>query len=75
MAGGEFAVVVENGLLRPERTLGYPDNTRLVIRIERIEQDRQSEAAARAALHEFRASGDLKLGGWHPTRDEMHERD
>jgi hypothetical protein len=71
---GELAVVVEGGMLRPENKLNFPEHTRLVITIRRVETTPEAEAEARRALHEIRERGELRLGGWHPTRDEMHER-
>lgn len=72
--GGELDVVVEGGLLRPQTKLNFPDQTRLVIAILRVETSPEAEAAAKKLFEEIRRSGKVRLGGWHPTRDEMHER-
>jgi predicted DNA-binding antitoxin AbrB/MazE fold protein len=72
--GNELAVVVENGVLRPEQKLNFPEHTRLVIRIQRVETTAEGTAEAKRLFAEIRASGRVRLGGWHPTRDEMHER-
>ena len=71
---GELAVVVEGGMLRPEKKLNFPEHTRLVIAIRRVETTPEAEAASKKLFEEIRKSGKVRLGGWHPTRDEMHER-
>jgi hypothetical protein len=73
-SGGDLAVVVEGGLLRPEKKLNYPDHTRLVIRVERVETTPEAAQEAQRIIEEIGASGQVHLDGWHPTRDEMHER-
>jgi predicted DNA-binding antitoxin AbrB/MazE fold protein len=70
----ELAVVYESGVLRPEDPLNLPDRTRLVIAIRRIDTTPQAEAQGRELLHEIRRRGVIRLGGWRPTRDEIHER-
>jgi predicted DNA-binding antitoxin AbrB/MazE fold protein len=72
---GELAVVYESGVLRPEQPLDLPDHTRVVIAIRRIETSPESEAEGRRLLDEIRHRGDIRLAGWRPTRDELHERD
>ncbi|RJP37175.1 MAG: DUF104 domain-containing protein [Phycisphaerales bacterium] len=71
---GEIGVVLDNGVLRPERQLPLPEHTRLVIAIRRIEVTAQSEAWARAEFRRSREQGGIRLEGWRPTRDEVHER-
>lgn len=71
---GELAVVVEGGMLRPEEKLNFPEHTRLVITIRRVETTLEGEEAAKRLFAEIRRSGKVRLGGWHPTRDELHER-
>lgn len=71
----EFAVVVDHGVLRPESQINLPDNTRLVVTIRRIDTTPQAEADGREALRRIRERGEIRLGGWHPRREELHERD
>ena len=71
---GEIGVVFENGVLRPEQDLGFPEHTRLVISIRRVEVTPASEEEGRRLLHDIRDRGLVRLEGWRPTRDEMHER-
>jgi hypothetical protein len=40
----------------------------------RMETTPEAEAAAQEMFEEIRRSGKVRLGGWRPTRDEMHER-
>lgn len=70
----EIAVIFDQGVLRPETVLNLPDQTRLVVSIRRIETTPQAEAEARQRLHAIRESGRIRLGGWRPRRDELHER-
>jgi predicted DNA-binding antitoxin AbrB/MazE fold protein len=74
-SGNEMSVIVDQGVLRPETRLDMPDGTRLVIVIRSVETTPEAAAAAREKLHELRRRGTVRLGGWHPTREEMHERD
>jgi len=74
MSHGEIAVVVDHGLLRPETALNLPEQTRLVLALRRIETTPEAELEGRRRLHAIRESGDVKLGGWRPRRDELHER-
>jgi predicted DNA-binding antitoxin AbrB/MazE fold protein len=71
----EITVVVDQGVLRPETRIDMPDGTRLVIMIRSVETTPEADAVAREKLHELRRRGTVRLGGWHPTREEMHERD
>lgn len=72
--GNEISVIVENGVLRPETALNYPEHTRLRVRVERVETTPEAAQAAQKLFEEIQASGAVRLGGWHPTREEMHER-
>lgn len=71
---GEIGVVFENGVLKPQQDLGLPEHTHLVIAIRRVEVTPASEQEGRRLLHEFRDRELVRLCGWRPTRDEMHER-
>lgn len=74
-AGGrELALVFENGVLRPETQLSLPEHTRLVVTIRRVDVTPESEAEGRRELAEILERCELRLNGWHPTRDELHER-
>ncbi len=72
---GELTVVYESGTLRPEQPLDLPDHTRLLIAIRRVETSPEAEQEGRQLLTEIRRKGGIRLGSWHPTRDELHERD
>jgi len=72
--GCELDVVVEGGMLRPKRKLNFPEHTRLVITIRRVETTPEAESAAQKMFEDIRRSGRVRFGGWHPIRDEMHER-
>lgn len=72
---GEFGVIVENGVLRPEQPLAFPEKTRLVISVHRVEPTPQEQEWGRQEMHRIREQGLVSLNGWRPTRDELHERD
>jgi predicted DNA-binding antitoxin AbrB/MazE fold protein len=74
VSNGELTVVYESGVLRPEHDLDLPEQTRLVIAIRRVETTPEDEAKAKTLLHEIRRKGEVRLGSWRPTREEMHER-
>ncbi len=69
----DIDVTYEDGVLRPDQALELPDWTRLRISIRRIEPTPEAEARARRKLNEIRDSGAIRLGGWRPRRDELHE--
>ncbi len=58
----ELAVIYEQGVLRPDRDLGLPNQTRLVITIQRVEANPESERMAE------RDCTRLSRGGLHPAR-------
>lgn len=71
---GELAVVYEHGVLQPENELPFPEHTRLVIAIRRVETSPKSEDIGRQMLQDIRHRGVIRLESWRPRRDEMHER-
>lgn len=71
----ELGMVVENGLLRPDTPLHLPEHTRLRVVIRRIEVTPESALAGLESLRQIRTAGMVRLGGWRPIRDDMHERD
>jgi len=71
----QIPVVYENGVLRPEQPLAIPDKTRLVVAIHSVSVTPESAAAGLETLRRIQREGLICLNGWHPTRDEMHERD
>ena len=75
MNPGELTVLYENGVLRPDKPLHFPDQTSLVITIQRVNTTPQAEERGRQRLREIREKYPVRLSGWHPTRDELHERD
>lgn len=72
---GEFEVIVENGLLRPEQPLAFPEHTRLVVSVHRVEPTAQEREWGRQEMRRIREQGLVSLNGWRPMRDELHERD
>lgn len=72
---GEITATYENGVLRPDHALSVPEHTRLRLSIRRVEVTPESSARAKEAFKRIRRSGRIRLEGWRPTRDEMHERD
>lgn len=72
---GEITATYENGVLRPDRDPGVPEHTRLRLSIRRVEVTPESSARAKEVFRRIRRSGRIRLDGWHPTRDEIHERD
>ncbi len=73
-SGTGLAVVYEHGILRPESNLELPDQTRLTITIGRVETTPEAENHGRLLLHELRQRGTVRLGSWHPRREELQER-
>lgn len=71
----EFGVIVENGLLRPETPLAFPDKTRLVVTVHRVQPTAEQREWGRQEMRRIREQGLVRLNGWRPTRDELHERD
>jgi len=71
---GTITVVFEGGVLRPEQALSLPEHTRLEVTIQSMDVTPESEDWARAEFRRLREQGGVRLNGWQPTRDEMHER-
>lgn len=71
---GDIGVVFENGVLRPEQNLDLPEHTRLLISIRRVQVTPSSQENGRRLFHQIREQGLVRLNGWRPTRDDMHER-
>lgn len=44
------------------------------ISIRKIEVSPEQEAKAKAGMAALRKKGVIRLGGWKPRRDELHER-
>ena len=70
----DITVVYANGVLRPETPLNLPENSRMRIAIRRFEVTPQQEERGRAVMDDLRHRGVIRLGGWRPTREELHER-
>ena len=75
LAGKEIVLVVEGEMLRPELPLNLPHGERLVVTIRRVLRTPEEVAVAKRRIRDLQRSGAIKLRGWHPTRDELHERD
>ncbi|HMN41669.1 MAG TPA: antitoxin family protein [Phycisphaerales bacterium] len=75
----DIPFVYENGVLRPEGPVDFPEGGRGIAHIREVAGPGRStmSAARRRALETIRriaASGVLNSGGRRLTRDEMHER-
>lgn len=70
----DIPATYSNGALRPDEPLHLPENSRVRVSIRRVEATPEQEAKARERLSEILRKGAVRLGGWRPTRDEMHER-
>lgn len=71
---GEIKVIYENGVLRPDTALPIPEHTRLSISIRRIDPSPEDRKRARELLDRIRREGRIRMDGWRPTREELHER-
>lgn len=71
---GEFKVIYENGVLRPETALPIPEHTRLEISIRRIDPSPEDQERAKKLLDRIRREGRIRMDNWRPTREELHER-
>jgi len=64
-----------NGMLKPDEALPLPEQSRVRLTIEPIEQwSPEGAIAAWEALKALIAERPLHLGGKRYTRDELHER-
>ncbi len=70
----EFGVVWDGSVLKPLERLDLPAQTRLVVSVRRIDVTPERAAEGRRQMHEIRRSASVRLGGWRPSRDELHER-
>lgn len=70
----ELVVTFEGGVFRPDSTPAIPEHARLRIAIRGTLPTPESEQRGRERLRAIRESGAIKLNGWRPTRDELHER-
>jgi predicted DNA-binding antitoxin AbrB/MazE fold protein len=74
----EIPVVFENGVFRPESPVNLPEHTRFRILVRNgngAADQRPNAESSSADFSRLRAKGLVKSSGWHPTRDELHERD
>lgn len=71
----EIAVIYEKGVLRPERALDIPEQTRLMAKLRELGVDGLDEVRGKRILEDLWQRGSLDFGNWRPTRDELHERD
>jgi len=70
----EFGVIWDGSVLKPLERLDLPAQTRLVVSVRRVDVSSERAAEGRRQMHELRRSAAVRLGGWRPTRDELHER-
>jgi predicted DNA-binding antitoxin AbrB/MazE fold protein len=71
---GEIPAVYENGVFRPDRDPHLPNHARVVLSVREEQVTPESNRAAHEVFARIRAEGGLRLNGWHPKRDELHER-
>ena len=69
----EFTATIDNGILRPDAALPFPDQTRVKLTIETIERGVDSVSAWESLKARVRQRP-VHGGGRHFTRDELHER-
>jgi hypothetical protein len=69
----EITATVDNGILRPDAVLPFPNQTRVKLTIETIAA-RQDPASAWEALKARLRLRPVHGGGKRFTRDELHER-
>jgi hypothetical protein len=69
----EMTATIENGVLRPDGVLPFPDQTRVKITIESIARGPEPESAWEALKARLRLRP-VHGGGIHFPRDELHER-
>ena len=69
----DFTATVDNGILRPDAALPFPDQTRVKLTIETIERG-ADPASAWESLKARVRQRPVHGGGKHFTRDELHER-
>jgi hypothetical protein len=71
----EVTATVVNGMLKPDQSLPLPEQTRVKLTIEQIEEWSPEKAqAAWQALQARLAERPIHGGGLRLTRDELHER-
>ena len=65
-----------DGLLKPDETIALPDQTRVQLIVEPIEETPLKNTAQQAwqAIQERLNERPLHFGGQRYTRDELHER-
>ena len=74
----DIPFVYENGVLRPEGPVDFPEGTRGIAHIRETHVQPNANAKARAQaiknLHRISESEVFNSGGHKLTRDQMHER-
>lgn len=69
----EMTATVDNGILRPDAALPFPDQTRVKITIETLDLATDPSSAWEALKGRLRLRP-IHSGGSRFTRDELHER-
>jgi hypothetical protein len=69
----EMTATVDNGILRPDAAIPFPDQTRVKITIETLDAATDSTAAWEAIKARL-GLRPIHSGGKRFTRDELHER-
>lgn len=62
------------GVLYPDSPLNLPESARIQLMIQPIEVTLEQELRGRKTLSDLRQRNIIRLGNWHPTRDELHVR-
>ncbi len=69
----QMTATVDQGILRPDAALPFPDQTRVKLTIEAVESTPDPQAAWESLKARLRLRP-VHGGGKHFTRDELHER-
>lgn len=69
----ELTATIEDGILKPDVTLPFPDHTRVKLTIEPVESENISTAAWQRVKERLRQRP-VHGGGMRFTREELHER-
>ena len=74
MMTAQTTATVENGVLKPDTALPFPDRTRVRLTIETMPKDNQAWAAWKAFLAKVDEHPIVGLTGKN-SRDELYDRD
>jgi predicted DNA-binding antitoxin AbrB/MazE fold protein len=71
----DLPMIYENGVLRPEGPLNFPERTRVLATVRTVPETREPAAEFVRKLRELRARAGLSTGGWRFDRDRLYDRD